>query len=822
MSRRSLKKFLNYINKVWFPWALSSMNLLTSWTKRIIRSRFIKKYRYIILIFLFLGSLYYFSLPSELFKDPTCTVITSRKGKLLGALIAGDNQWRFPSNGKVPQKFEQSLLTFEDRYFKFHPGINPVSIARALIQNIRNKRIVSGGSTISMQVIRLSRKGKKRTIKEKIIEMLLATRMELSFTKDEILSMYASHAPFGGNIVGINAASWRYFGIPPSNLSWGEAATLAVLPNTPSLVFPGKQQEVLMEKRNRLLNQLFEQGTIDKSTCYLAKLEPLPGRPRPLPREAPHLLVSLHKIRKGEYIRTTIDAALQKQVNYFVKSRAEVLKHNGIHNAAAIVIKVETGEVVAYVGNTPALHDENHGNDVDIITSPRSTGSILKPLLFGLMLDDGKLLSTALVPDIPSYISGFMPQNFNYSYDGAVPAKKALSRSLNIPAVLMLRDFSVPKFHECLKNFGITTFQKPSSHYGLSMILGGGEGTLLEISGVYAGLSRTLKHFNDFDGAYFHDEFRLPKITLDILPGETHKKTLSGKKNLSAGAIWLTYQALLEVNRPETEEGWQFFNSSKEIAWKTGTSFGFKDAWSIGTTPNYVVATWAGNADGEGRPGLIGSKAAAPLMFEIFSFLPHSRWFDMPFDELIEVPICRESGYKPSINCNNIDTTWAILPGLRTSACPFHKIVHLDSTGSFQVTGECYPPNFMKHQPWFILPPVQELYYLEKNPVYKKLPPFFPGCPREEQSKPMELIYPSTRSKIFVPVDLDGKKSKVVFEAAHRDPGKIIFWHLDNKFIGQTTSIHQMAVSPSIGKHDLTLVDEDGAIISTTFEIINK
>ena len=402
----------------------------------------------------------------------------TESGILLGAKISDDRQWRFPQINTVPDKFKKAIIEFEDRHFYFHPGLNPYSLIRALIQDVRKRKIVSGGSTITMQVIRISRKNKSRTFFEKFIEIILSFRLELTYSKNEILALYASNAPFGGNVVGLEAASWRYFGRPPEKLSWSEIATIAVLPNSPSLIFPGKNHEKLLNKRNRLLDKLHKAHFIDDIDLRLAKSEPIPGKPFPLPQLAQHLLErSITDGHKGEQVYSTIDVFLQSKVNEIIAQHQVKLKANEINNAAALVLDVNSGDVLAYIGNTESMNPQD-GSYVDIITSPRSTGSILKPYLYVAMLNDGMLVPTMLVPDIPTQISGYVPLNYSQTFDGAIPAKRALARSLNVPAVRMLQSFGFERFNYFLKKLGMTTLNKPALHYGLTIILGGAEGKL--------------------------------------------------------------------------------------------------------------------------------------------------------------------------------------------------------------------------------------------------------------------------------------------------------------------------------------------------------
>ncbi len=343
--------------------------------------------RYFLPGLLLLGIILWFLFPGKGFRDPVSTVLFDRNGVLMGARIAADGQWRFPSSADVPSRFSKAIISYEDKYFMFHPGVNPFSLVRALFQNIAAGHIVSGGSTLSMQVIRLQRKGKPRTLAEKFIEMGLALRLEAWNSKSDILALYASHAPFGGNVVGLDAASWRYFGRIPEELSWGEAAALAVLPNAPSLVFPGRNQELFLEKRNRLLDRLCQQGELDSMTCSLAKLEALPGAPRPLPQLAPHALQHIRASSVQQAVRSSLDANLQEQALTILEEHHRRLSSNNIYNAAALILEVETGQVLVYIGNTENPSASEHGDDVDVIMSARSTGSILKPVLFAGMID---------------------------------------------------------------------------------------------------------------------------------------------------------------------------------------------------------------------------------------------------------------------------------------------------------------------------------------------------------------------------------------------------------------------------------------------------
>jgi len=761
--------------------------------------------------------LFWWCLPEPLFDDPACTILEDRRGELLSARIAADGQWRFPLNQQVPHKFEKALLEFEDQYFYRHPGVNPLSLLRAIRDNLRAGEIVSGGSTLTMQLIRLSRKGKPRNLYQKAVEMILALRVGLRYSKEDILALYASHAPFGGNVVGVDAAAWRYYGRPPEHLSWAETAALAVLPNAPSLIYPGRHQELFRTKRNQLLNDLYEEGVIDQTTYKLALDEPLPGQPARLPQKAPHLLNhALAKGLQGRRIASTIDPQLQRQSIRIVEQHHRRLEYNEIHNAAALILDVETGEVMAYVGNTTDPLNR-HENRVNVVTAPRSSGSILKPLLFASMLDEGTLLPNTLVADVPTRINGYSPQNFDEEYAGAVPAGVALTRSLNVPAVRMLKDYGLQKFYHKLEELQLSTLHHPASHYGLSIILGGSEVTLWDITGVYAGMARSLNHFTQLNARYNPRDYHGPRFLKGKTPASGQEK-LQQNGLFSAASLWFTFEALTELHRPLQESGWRHLGSSRKVAWKTGTSFGFRDAWAVGVTPRYAIGVWAGNADGEGRPGLTGVQAAAPILFDLFRTLPEGPWFEPPYDEMDRVVVCRKSGHRAGPHCSPVDTVFIPAAGSQTSPCPYHRLVHLDRQKQYQVNGRCADIYEMQHQSWFVLPPVMEWYYKQKHPQYKPLPPFAPGCHPEHS--PIALIYPGDNSRVFVPVHIDGEPGKLVFRATHRNDTRI-FWHLDNRFIGTTQSIHQMEYRPDPGQHTLHLVDDRGNTIDCSFTVID-
>ena len=751
----------------------------------------------ILCILAFLVTGYIFCLPRHLFHVPYSTVVTDRNEELLGARIASDGQWRFPPRNTTPEKIKECLITFEDKHFYHHWGVNPFAIGRAFYQNVKNKRIVSGGSTLTMQTIRLAR-NESRTFREKLIEMTWATRLEFRASKEEILSMYISHAPFGGNVVGLDAAAWRYFGHSADDLSWAESAMLAVLPNAPAMIHLSKGRKTLLDKRNRLLKQLLEKKTIDSSTYELAISEPLPDEPHPLPQIAPYLVSRFYQERNGEYSRSTINKGIQTQIEDLAERWSNEFRRSDIRNLAILVIDIPSNQVVAYCGNVH-FDQKQGGNQVDVIQAPRSTGSILKPFLYYAMLQEGSLLPDMLLPDVPVNINGFTPQNFSMQFEGAVPASEALARSLNIPAVTMLQRYGVPKFHSFLQQIGLKTINRSSSHYGLSLILGGAEATLWDVTNAYAMMGRSL--------------LQLPQRSCSLLLPTS--RITESTDPFQPGAVWQTFDALKEVNRPE-EIDWKSIPSMQTIAWKTGTSYGFRDAWAVGVTPRYAVGVWVGNATGEGKPGLVGAQTAGPVLFDIFNLLPSSSWFTRPAGIFVEAEVCRKSGHLKGRFCDETDTLLVLPAGLRTEACPYHHLVTLSANESQRIYENCANTEPTLRKSWFTLPPVWEWYYKQHHPEYKPLPPFKAGC-GEDTFQPMQFIYPPMNARIKLPKQLDGSKGFLTVELAHNNPNATVFWHLDETYQAQTQDFHKISLQPAAGKHSLTAVDGEGNTISTTF-----
>jgi penicillin-binding protein 1C len=543
-----------------------------------------------------LDRLYPLPLPS---KNNASVLVTARDGRPLRAFASENGVWRYPVKAEdVSPLYLEALIGYEDRYFYYHIGVNPLALARALAQGIRNGRIVSGGSTITMQVARIL-EPHPRTIGGKIRQMLRAFQLEWHLSKTEILEIYLSHAPFGGTIEGVEAASWAYLGKSSRQLSHSEAALLAVLPQTPSRLRPDRNPEAARKARDKVLKRLAENKIWSSVPIAEARQEPVVTRSLRVPMSAALLAQRLRNANPtASKIESTLDADLQSLLeerlhNYF----AQLPEHS---SAALLVVDNQTIEARAYVGSL-SFGDEKTLGHVDMVQALRSPGSTLKPFLYGLAIDDGLIHTESLLVDAPQDFGDYRPANFDPIYHGPVSASEALQLSLNVPAVDLLDRVGSERFAARLANAGLPMRMPEGAKPNLSIILGGTGVRLEELVGAYASLNREgLAGRVRYAKGIKQDDRRI----------------------LSAGAAWMIRE-ILETHKSNTQNDDILDTSQhKRVAWKTGTSYGFRDAWALGTTPEYTVGVWVGRPDGTPMPGQYGAITALPLMYEVFDSLP--------------------------------------------------------------------------------------------------------------------------------------------------------------------------------------------------------
>lgn len=726
-------------------------------------------------------------------------IVLDRNGKILRAFLNEDEQWCFlPQNKSIPSKLEKAVLTFEDRYFYQHPGFNPVSIIKAMLRNIKAGKVVAGGSTITMQVCRIAQPG-SRTLLKKLRELLQALKLEILYSKKKILSLYLNNAPYGGNIVGIRAAAYKYFGHEPEQLSWAEAALLAVLPNAPAQLSPGNNQQRLIAKRNLLLHKLADAGYMDAHTCQLSCLEPVPASKRKFPCEAPHLTRLAAGRQDEPEIITTLDLELQNLVERSIDFRSAYLQENGIRNLAALVADNRTGEILVWIGSQD-FYDEQSSGQVDGVLASRSPGSTLKPFLYALAIDDGLIVPETKIHDVPTYYSGFQPENANKGYEGWVNAREALVRSLNIPAVRLLNLYGYDRFYHHLKDAGISTLFRPASGYGLTLIIGGCEVNMLDLAALFSGLA----NYGSFKPLHY-------------LQNQPEPETV---QLLSPGSCWQTLNIISELKRPGSEFYWHQYNNQARLAWKTGTSYGHRDAWAIGVNPQYTIAVWTGNFNNESNPSLSGAASSGPLLFTIFNALPkdsQNSWFTMPANEMQEREVCSLTGLAPSKWCPR-DTILVSRRAKPLRLCQVHQPFQVTIDGKNTVCSKCWQNSKHETRVFSLYPPqVKKFLLLNGYPVHD-IPPHRADCPTITRDL-LQIDYPQPGALIFLPRDIDLRQQKLTPQISGYSPEIRLFWYLDDEYLGTSIGKENIPLLPDNGTHTLSIIAISGNTASTSFTI---
>jgi penicillin-binding protein 1C len=751
------------------------------------------------------GAWWVVPLPDPPFPDDYSTVVLDADGEVLHAYLAADEQWRFrPDALEVSPKLLAAVVTFEDKRFYSHPGVDPLAVARAAWQNVRRRRVVSGASTLSMQVARLMRP-KSRHVLNKLVEMLQALKLERRYSKDEILSMYLAHAPYGGNIVGAHAASFHYFGRPCSRLTWAEAAMLAVLPKAPGSITPFRNRGELKARRDRLLEELCRSGHFGSATLDESCREPLPSALYGMPAVAPHLCRRASRETRRPLVRTTLKASVQGVTERLVSAHASQLAFYGIPNVSALVAETPTGEVRAYVGS-PDFADAQHGGQVDGVTAPRSTGSLLKPFLYALCMDAGTVHPLSLVKDVPVHYGSYEPRNASKWFDGMVQVRDALVRSLNVPPTMLLRDYKVFRFHDFLKRAGMTTLFRGADDYGLALILGGAEGTLWDMVTLYRGLGSEGR----FGGLTYLDD----------------AEPVHGEQLISPGSAWMTLNMLTDLRRPDDDGiDWAAFPARRPVAWKSGTSYGRRDGWAVGVTPQWVVGVWVGSFSGEGNPELGGARSAAPLLFSILDALPDGgaaapMWFEKPVNELREVLLCRDTGYRAGPDCPHTVAAEVPCEAPPLRQCPYHRAFYVDPETGYEVCSRCWnDPDSALRDVRLVFPPDATQYMRRNGHLLASRPMHNPECCVLAGADPVRIAYPTDGADLVVPRDLDGAREKVTARAAHGTAGAELFWYVDGQYLGTTCGYHAKPLTLGRGRHELQVIDHDGHADRVTFTV---
>ncbi|WP_406566872.1 penicillin-binding protein 1C [Dyadobacter helix] len=715
--------------------------------------------------------------------------ILAKDGTVIHTFLSGDDKWRLYADiSEITPLLRKTLIHKEDKFFYYHPGINPLAMLRAAALNMVKGRRTSGASTITMQVVRLL-EPRKRTYFNKILESFRALQLEFHYSKEEILLMYLNRVPYGGNIEGIKAASLLYFGKLPQLLSLAEIMALTIVPNRPSGLQPGRRNEELIQARNRWLLRFEKANLFDKNVIQDALREPLVIRRLAAPRLAPHFSQRLKKeFPDQKIVRSNLNLHLQRQIEGQVKNYINRLNGMNIHNAAVLVVNNETMAVEAYVGSADFFNPYD-GGQVDGIRAVRSPGSTLKPLLYATAFDKGMLTPRSVVYDVPTNFAGYEPENFDQRFNGAVTAGFALSHSLNIPAVRILRDMGTAGLVGQLRKAGFRTVARQEKDLGLSMILGGCGVTLEELTRLFAVFSNKGK-FRDLRYIQEHNNVR-------------------GSTLISEESSFLLNNILTQVTRPDLPTQFDNTYHLPRIAWKTGTSYGKRDAWSVGYNKKFTVGVWVGNFSGQGVPELSGANTATPLLFSVFNSLDYNSekgWYTMPQNVALR-KVCAVTGDIPSDFCSNQITDYYIMGVSSYQKCRHLKWVYTDKNGEMSYCTYCLPEkDYEKRALPDIAPELVAYYEIQKIP-YPKLPPHNPACERVFHEGAPMIISPNDGSEYYIRKD---EAPQLQLSCQAQSDAQEVFWYLNDKLFKKAGPQDVVFINPPLGRVKISCSDDKG------------
>lgn len=684
----------------------------------------------------------------------------------------------------------------------YHPGVNALALGRAALRNLLSGRRTSGASTITMQVVRLL-EPRQRTYGSKFIEILRAFQLELHYSKAEILQLYLNLVPYGGNIEGIKAASLIYFGKPPQLLSLAEITALAIVPNRPSSLRPDTRQATLLAARNEWLRRFRREELFDNASIQDALDEPLDVKRRPAPREIPHLALRLKNQYPNEVtIHTAIRPQKQQQVEALVKNYVNRLRSSNIHNAAVLVINNETMAVEAYVGSADFTNPFD-GGQVDGIRAVRSPGSTLKPLLYATAFDKGLLTPKSVLNDVPTNFGGYEPENFDQRFNGPITVEFALANSLNIPAVKVLKEVSTPTLVGQLKKAGFQTVSKQAKDLGLSLILGGCGVTLEELTRLFSA---------------FAQEGKVHSLTLGSPTGIPKKKKDEGSEIISPGAAFLITNVLTQVTRPDLPTNFDNTYHLPRIAWKTGTSYGRRDAWSVGYNKRYTVGVWVGNFSGAGVPELSGAETATPLLFSVFNSLDYNSpkgWYRAP-DAVAMRKVCAASGDIPSEYCTHPIVDYHLMGVSPYRRCSHRKWVFIDKSAKLSYCPYCLPADGYERRSYPNLAPELIAYYELKKLPYEKQPPHNPACERVYREGAPLIISPNEGSEYYIRRD---EPQQLLLSCQAANNVEEVYWYINDKLYQKGGPTEAVFMSPPPGRVKISCSDDKGRNTNIWIEV---
>jgi penicillin-binding protein 1C len=759
---------------------------------------------------IFLLSLFWIIPLPERLATPPSTVVRFSDRSTGFVFLSADEKWRIKADlSRIDSDYKDALIAYEDRRFYFHPGIDPVAIVRATMQNLIGGKIVSGASTLTMQLVRVL-EPRRRSFGSKFFEAFRALQLELRMSKKEILAAYMTYISFGKNIEGVETASWAYFGHGASSLSPAEIAVLLSVPQLPSKRFPDPKHALkLVQSRDKILRQMYKKEVFSKSHEPLETVlaSEVPKYLKPFPRDAAHLAYWLQQagtaIGTSGDIFTTIDPAVQKLLTNLSSREGRRAADQGVHNHAAIVVETATGEVKAIVGGID-FWNRRPGSQIAGFQIPRSPGSLLKPFIYAQALDLGMIIPDRLITDIPTNYGGYTPKNFDSNFNGLIRVEDALARSLNIPFVSLLQQIGIERFLGTLSQFGITRIQKSPGHYGLSVAAGGIELTALEVAGLYTSLAR--------DGSH---------IPLRWLSQGEVNQLPHAMQIYSPGATWLTRKALRLRDRPDFPRRRDFTKVPTDVFWKTGTSFGHRDAWAAGSSGKYTAVVWFGNVDYAPSHALVGADMAAPLLFDILENLNDA---NQPANDdkpraVGEVEVCSFSGHLPSHACPHKRLVSALIHNLPHENCPYHTEMEIETKSGLAVGPTCRAGRVTEKATFMNWPQGVRRYMSTANRYLPDLPKIHPACVHIAKDEELRIVSPAKNKVMMLIPGLDPKKQEMSFEVEGHSGTEEVSWFLNGRFLKTVRIDEQVWWVPEKGEFELTAVTSNGRSAMQKFRV---
>lgn len=740
-----------------------------------------------------------FPLPVEKLTRPHARFVYDREGRLLHAYTSSDRYWRKPVQlDEISPLLIKTVLRCEDQWFYYHPGVNFISLTSATWQNLKAGKVVRGGSTITMQVARMM-EPKARTIGNKLVEIARALQLEAHYSKDELLEFYFNLVPYGGNIEGVGAACLFYFDKAPEELSLSECAILAAIPVSPSNFRPDLDMSACRQRRVRVLSTLKSGDVISETDALHAESEEIPSERVIMPQIAPHHSQSLTaSFADSVNLRSTIDRETQMICERLARGHHARLTPMEINNLSIVVLDNASGEVLALVGS-PDFSDSKNQGQINGALAPRSPGSALKPFAYAVALEDGLATASTRLADIPVNYAGYSPENYDAEYHGIVSVSEALVHSYNVPAVKLTAQVGLKRFFDLLKDGGLNTLKGEYYNYGLPLVLGGCEVTLLELSNLYATLARGGSHRD------------IRELVSDTAADSC--------RLLSPEVAYLVSDMLADLKRPDLPTSWEFTRDLPKIAWKTGTSYGRRDAWTIGYNPKYTVGVWAGNFDGEGSIDIVGAEIAAPIMFDVFNEISGGDvdWFEQPPGISVR-EVCAVSGMPTGEHCPE-KVLERYIPGKSPSrTCDVHQAIMVDRSTGYRLCRYCSdgcPHDEIIVENW----PARLASWLKSVGRYDPIPPHNPNCAGIMYTERPMITSPEAEAEFVLIDGVPSSYQKILLEASAASGCKEIHWFVDRKLYASCDPVERIFYTPTEGRHELMCLDDQGRSRTIAFVV---